>query len=63
MATAERVERRMMLVDVDVDVEMRNVDVFVGQRKGRQSVNDCRRLYVQKSSRMTKRIINVRSKV
>jgi hypothetical protein len=33
MATAERVERRMMLVDVRV--EMRNVDVFVRQRKGK----------------------------
>jgi hypothetical protein len=33
MATAERVERRMMLVDVGV--EMRNVDVFVEQRKGK----------------------------
>jgi hypothetical protein len=33
MATAERVEKRMMLVDVGV--EMRNVDVFVGQRKGK----------------------------
>jgi hypothetical protein len=33
MATAERVERRMMLVDVGV--EMRNVDVFVEQRKSK----------------------------
>jgi septum formation inhibitor-activating ATPase MinD len=33
MATAERVERRMMLVDVGV--EMRNVDVLVGQRNGK----------------------------